>query len=480
MNFKMIARMLGLVLVCLAGLMILPVVTGLYFHETDAAAAFLCVAVITALLGYFCLRSKPETTELYAREGFAAVGLVWLTVSLLGSLPAYLCGDIPSYVDALFESVSGFSTTGATVLTDMESMSRSCMLWRLFSQWIGGMGVLVFMMAVMPMSGEHSMHIMRAEFPGPSVGKLVPRARETAMILYLIYISLTAVSLVLYKIGGMSWYDSIVHAFATTGTGGFSTRAGSLGAWNSKLIEVFTAIMVLLCSVNFNVYYCLLVGKPKAAFKNEELRWFFIMVGFAVLTIALNLRSYYGSFGTALRHAFFNASMSVSTTSFSMVDYTKWPQYSQLMLCVLMFVGGCAGSTCGGLKLSRFMVLVKSAAADLRSMVHPRSVNPVQMDGKRMKPEAVKAIQNYFFIYVMIIFVCTLVISLDGFDAATNFSASLACLSNIGPGLGINGPYGDYSMFSDLSKMVLAFVMLLGRLELYPLLALMVPTTWRK
>ena len=480
MNYKMIARVLGMVLVCLACLMILPIVTGFYYGETDAVSAFICVAAVTAFLGYICLRAKPESTELYAREGFAAVGLVWISVALLGSLPFYLSGDVPVFVDALFESVSGFTTTGATVLKDIEAMSRSCLLWRLFSQWIGGMGVLVFMLAVMPMSGEHSMHIMRAEFPGPAVGKLVPRARQTALILYLIYIGLTVLSMLAYKLSGISWYEALVHAFATAGTGGFSTRNGSLGAFGSLGIEMTASVFVLLFSINFNVYYCFLVRRTKAALKSEELRWFFAIIAFGVLTIALNLRGYYGSFMTALRHAFFNTSMSISTTSFSVADYTKWPQYSQLMLMLLMLIGGCAGSTCGGLKLSRFMVLIKSAASDLKGMVHPRSVNPVQIDGRRMKPEAVRAIQNYFFIYMMIIFVCTLLVSLDGFDAATNFSSALACLSNIGPGLGINGPYGDYSMFSPLSKMVLALVMLLGRLELYPLLALAAPSTWKK
>ena len=440
MNYKMVGRVLGMVLLCLAGLMLVPLLAGIIYGE-NVRPFVLCIALSLAL-GLGLASIKPDSTDLFARDGFLAVGLAWMLMSLLGALPYILSGDIPDFVDALFESVSGFSTTGATVLTDVETLSRSCMLWRLLSQWIGGMGVLVFMLAVMPMSGEHSMHIVRAEFPGPTVGKLVPRVRETAKILYLIYVGMTLLEFVLLACGGMSIYEALGHAFASAGTGGFSTRNASLGEFNSRYIEVVATVFELLFSVNFFIYYCIIA--------------------------------------TALHQAFFNVSMSISTSSFATVDYTLWPQYSKWMLLMLMLIGGCAGSTCGGLKLSRAMILVKTALSDLRRMAHPRSVNPVQIDGKRVAPETVKAVHTYFVLYIFIILSCTLLISLDGFDTAPNFSASLACLSNIGPGLGVNGPYGNYSMFSDLSKLLLSFVMLLGRLELYPILVMLMPSTWRR
>lgn len=478
MNFKMISKVLGLVLLCLAGFMILPMLFGLWYGEN--ISAFVISAALSGALGLGLTRLRPQAESLYARDGFLTVGLAWLLMSLLGALPFYISGDIPNFTDAFFESVSGFTTTGATVLTDVEALSRSCMLWRLFSQWIGGMGVLVFMMAVMPMSGEHSMHIMRAEFPGPTVGKLVPRASQTAKILYLIYVGMTALETVLLMLGGLSFYEALVHAFATAGTGGFSTLNASLGGFHSLYIETVAAVFVLLFSVNFHLYYCILAGRWTAALKNEELRWFIGVVAFSVLTIGLNLRGYYGRLSTGLRHAFFNVAMCISTSSFNTVDYTKWPEYSKWLLLMLMLIGGCAGSTCGGLKLSRFMVLMKTAFAELYHMVHPRTVTAVMLEGKRVKGETVRAIYTYFFLYIFIIMGAALIISTDGFDTATNFSAALACLSNIGPGLGVNGPTGNYSMFSAPIKLVLSLVMLMGRLELYPVLVILLPSTWKK
>lgn len=478
MNFRMIGKVLGLVLLCLAGLMVLPILVGLWYGED--ISAFVVSAMLSGALGFGLTGLRPQAEALYARDGFLTVGLAWLMMSLLGSLPFYISGDIPNFVDAFFESVSGFTTTGATVLTDIEALSRSCMLWRLFSQWIGGMGVLVFMMAVMPMGGEHSMHIMRAEFPGPTVGKLVPRASQTAKILYLIYVGMTVLETVLLMLGGLSFYEALVHAFATAGTGGFSTLNDSLGGFHSLYVETVAAIFVLLFSVNFHLYYCILAGRWATALKNEELRWFVGIVAFSVLTIGLDLRGYYGSFATGLRHAFFNVAMCISTSSFNTVDYTKWPEYSKWLLLMLMLIGGCAGSTCGGLKLSRFMVLVKTAFAELYRMAHPRTVTAVMLEGKRVKSETIRAIYTYFVIYMFIIMGATLIISTDGFDTATNFSAALACLSNIGPGLGVNGPTGNYSMFSAPIKLVLTLVMLMGRLELYPVLVILLPSTWKK
>ena len=480
MNTRMIARSLGLILLCLAVLLLLPLIAGLYYGES--VLGFIVTIAISAAAAFVLTRFKPESTDISAREGFVIVGMGWILLSAIGALPFVISGDIPNYIDALFETASGLTTTGATIMTDIEAMSRGGMFWRMFTHWIGGMGVLVFIMAVMPMNGAHSMHLMRAEVPGPTVGKLVPRVRETAKILYLIYVGMTLLEFVLLTCGGMSIYEALGHAFASAGTGGFSTRNASLGEFNSLYIEVVATVFELLFSVNFYIYYCILTGRAKSALKNEELHCFIGIVLFAVVSIAINLysRGYYGSIATALHQAFFNVSMSISTSSFATVDYTLWPQYSKWMLLMLMLIGGCAGSTCGGLKLSRAMILVKTALSDLRRMAHPRSVNPVQIDGKRVAPETVKAVHTYFVLYIFIILSCTLLISLDGFDTATNFSASLACLSNIGPGLGVNGPYGNYSMFSDLSKLLLSFVMLLGRLELYPILVMLMPSTWRR
>lgn len=479
MNYRMIGHVLGMVLLCLTGLLLLPLVTGIIYGE-DIRNFVICIA-ICAVPGLALAGIKPRSKDLYARDGFLTVGLAWIILSLIGSLPYWISGEIPHFADALFESVSGFSTTGATILPDVEALSRSNMLWRLFSQRIGGMGVLIFMLTVIPISGEHSMHIVRAEFPGPTVVKLVPRVRQTAKILYLIYIGMTALEFTLLLCGGMSVYEALVHSFASAGTGGFSTRNASLGDFNSLYIEIVVTVFELLFSVNFYIYYCILAGRIKTALKNEELHFFIGIVVFSVATISLNLfcTSYYSSFSTCLHQAWFNVSMSVSTSSFANVDFTLWPEYSKWTLLMLMLVGGCAGSTCGGLKLSRVIILLKTAYADLRRMVHPRSINPVQIDGKRVAPETIRAVHTYFVMYIFIILTCTALLSLNGFDTATNFSASLACLSNIGPGIGINGPYGNYSMFSDLSKMVLSFVMLLGRLEIYPILLLLLPSTWK-
>jgi trk system potassium uptake protein TrkH len=478
MNYKMIGRVLGMVMLCLAGLMLLPLVVAIIYGED--VTPFATSSLISAFLGLCLVSLKPRQNELYARDGFIAVGLAWLLMSVLGMLPFVLSGDIPSLVDALFESVSGFTTTGATVLRDIESLSRSCMFWRLFSQWIGGMGVLVFMMAVMPMGGEHSMHIMRAEFPGPTVGKLVPRAKQTAKILYLIYVAMTAVEAVLLKLGGLSFYDALVHSFATAGTGGFSTLNASLDGFNSLYVENVAAIFVLLFSINFHLYYCILAGRASTALKNEELHWFICIVVFSVATVTFNLRNYYENILTALRHAFFNVAMCISTSSFNTVDYTKWPEYSKWLLLLLMLIGGCAGSTCGGLKLSRVMVLLKAGFAELQHMSRPRSVRVITVDGKPVKAETLRAICLYFVLYIFIILISTLLIATDGFDTATSFSAALACLSNIGPGLGVNGPTGNYCMFSSQIKLLLCLIMLMGRLELYPILVLFLPSTWRK
>ena len=477
MNIRMMAQILGRVLLIMAGLMLLPFVTALIFGES--VLPFAVTIALTALLGGAMLLLRPRSRDIYAREGFASVGLSWLLMSLLGALPFVLSGDIPSFVDAFFETASGFTTTGASVLNDVESLSRSALFWRSFTHWIGGMGVLVFLMAVMPMSGERSMHIMRAEVPGPTVGKLVPRAKETARILYLIYTGFTVAETVLLMFGGMSFYEALLHAFATAGTGGFSTRNASIAAFDSVYIETVIGAFLVLFGTNFNLFYLILIGRVREALRSEELHRYLEIIVLCVLAIVLGTRKLYGG-AQALRHGFFIVMATISKAGFCTQDYTLWPAWLQTMIVILMFIGGCAGSTGGGLKLSRVMLLIRTAAADVGRVISPRRVNRVQMDGRRVTPETTGAIYSYTALVMLLLLLCTALISFDGFDFATNFTAALSCVSNVGPGLGLIGPSGNFSIFSPLSKIVMSFTMLFGRLEIYAMLILFIPSAWRR
>ena len=476
MNLRFISRVLGLILLCLAALMLLPLFVGLLYGEN--VLNFLIPIAVSAVSGLFLTRFKPRSTELFAREGFIIVGLGWILLSLLGALPYVISGSIPSYVDALFETVSGFTTTGATILRDFDNLPRSEMFWRLFTHWIGGMGVLVFVMAVLPMSGEHSMHIMRAEIPGPTVGKLVPRARQTALILYLIYVVLTIINTVFLIFGGMSFYDALLHAFATAGTGGFSTRSSSIGEFHNPYIEIVTATFMLLFGINFNLFFLLLLGRVRDVVKNEELRWYLCIIAVAVVILIPGLAGSMG-LGEAARHAYFIVTSVISTTCFTIADYTLWPSYCQWIILLLMFMGACACSTGGGLKISRFATLIKSVRMEVRQVIRPRGVYRVQMDGRRVDAGAVRAISVFFVLYVFLILLFTFLISFDGHDIATNFSAALACLSNTGLGVGLVGPSGSFNVYSDLSKLFLSLAMLFGRLEIYPILVLFSVPTWK-
>ncbi|MCR5663283.1 MAG: TrkH family potassium uptake protein [Oscillospiraceae bacterium] len=479
MNGRMIARIVGSVLLLLAAFLLLPLIVGLIYREN--VLGFGLTAALALGLGLLLtLVFKPVRTDLYAREGFTAVGLVWLSMSLIGALPLVINGDIPRYIDAFFEISSGFTTTGASVLPDVEALSRSGQFWRIFTHWLGGMGVLVFVMAVMPLSGDHSMHIMRAEIPGPSVGKLVPRARKTAIILYLIYIGLTVSETVLLMFGHMSFYEALLHAFASAGTGGFSTRADSIAAFNSPYIELVIAVFLIFFGTNFNLFYLILIGRPKEALRSEELHWYWGILLGSVIAITAGILPIYGSLGTSLRHAFFNVCTISSTAGFGTEDFTKWPGYIQTLLVLLMFIGGCGGSTGGGLKLSRVMLLVKTAAADVKKIVRPRSVNRVQLDGQRVSADTCRAVYTYFALYMLILLACAFLVSFDGYDFSTNFTAALSCMSNIGPGLSMIGPKGSFAIFSDFSKLVLAITMLFGRLEIYAMLILFLPSTWKR
>ena len=477
MNYRMIAFILGRVLLILAALMLLPLIAALVYGES--VLPFVVTILLTALCGGVLLLIRPKTREIYAREGFSCVGLSWLAMSLLGSLPFVIGGDIPRFVDAFFETVSGFTTTGASILNDIESLSRSGLFWRSFTHWIGGMGVLVFLMAVMPMSGERSMHIMRAEVPGPTVGKLVPRARQTARILYLIYTGFTVAETILLMCGGMSFYEALLHAFATAGTGGFSTRNASIAAFDSAYIEGVIAFFLVLFGMNFNLFYLMLIGRVREAFRSEELHRYFEIILVSIGLIVLGTFRNYG-FWQSLRNGFFLTMTTLSTAGFCTVDYTLWPAYLQTMIVLLMFIGGCAGSTGGGLKLSRVMLFVRTAAADVGRVVSPRRVNRVEMDGKRVTPETTGAVYAYVALVMLILLGCTALVSLDGYDFSTNFTAALSCISNVGPGLGRIGPSGNFAIFSSFSKIVMAITMLFGRLEIYAMLILFIPSTWKR
>ena len=478
MNRRMICRVLGLILACEAALLILPTVAGLCYGES--VTHFLITMALSGALGFLLTRVKPYSDVIYAKDGFVVVSLGWVLMSMIGALPFVLSGDIPNYIDALFETVSGFTTTGASILEDVEGLSRGCMFWRSFTHWIGGMGVLVFIMAVLPMSGEHSMHIMRAEVPGPTVGKLVPRLRQTAKILYLIYIAMTLLEMLLLLLGGMSFYDALLHAFATAGTGGFSTRAASIAAFDSLYLEMVIAVFMVLFGVNFNLYFLLLIGRWKDALKSEELHWYLGIIAASVMAIALGISKMYGGLATGLRHAFFYVAFITSSTGFGTVDFVTWPEYCKWIIVMLMFCGACAGSTGGGIKTSRVIILFKNVACEIRQMIHPRAVTRVQLDGKRVDSDGLKAVSTFFTSFMLLLITGSFLVSLDGYDMATNFSAVLSSLSNIGPGMSLIGPTGNYNIFSYGSKLVLTVMMLIGRLEIFPILILFSPSTWKR
>ncbi len=478
MNFAIICRTLSNILLILSALMLLPLAVGLIYGEN--ILNFAITIALTAGIGFVLSLAKPVSRSLFAREGFIIVGLAWILISALGALPFVISGSIPNYIDAFFETVSGFTTTGASIISNVELLPRAELFWRSFTHWLGGMGVLVFAFAILPLSGDHSMHIMRAEVPGPTVGKLVPRTRKTARILYAIYLVLTLVQTVFLMFGGLSLYDALLHAFATAGTGGFSNYAASVGHFDSAYVEMVCAVFMFIFSINFNLYFLILIGRPLQALKNEELRWFGIIVAGATLAIACGIREMYGSFLTALRHAFFNAASIISTTGFCTVDFNTWPEFAKWLIILLMFCGACAGSTGGGLKVSRIAILLKAAICEIRHTVRPRSVNRVRMDGKPVSDQSIHTVLVFFVLYICLLLLSAFIISFDGLDVTTTFTAALTCISNVGPGLGMVGPAGNFAVFSPLSKLVLSMAMLFGRLEIYPLIILFARSTWKR
>ncbi len=479
MNRRMVLKTLGQISLFESLLLFLPLAVALIYGEMSVAIAFLKTIFICLAAGVVIIfLSRPDSRVIYAKESFVIVSLAWVITSVFGALPFVFSGEIPNFVDAFFETVSGFTTTGASIVTDVEKMSHGILFWRSFTHWIGGMGVLVFIMAIIPVS-DRSIHLMRAEMPGPIVGKLVPKAKDTAKILYLMYIVLTALQVMMLLFGGMNLFESVVHAFGTAGTGGFGVRADSIGGYNSYIQWVIT-IFMLLFGINFNLYYLIILKKFKSAIKSTEL-WFYLgVVGVSVMIITANIYPLVNNISDAIRHSAFQVSTIITTTGYATTDFNLWPNLSKAILLILMFFGGCAGSTAGGLKISRIVILVKTIRRELKRMLHPRSVNTINFEGKPLDNSTIKGVSSYFAIYIALFAIIFLVLSIEPFGFETNFSATAACFNNVGPGFALVGPTGNYSFYSPLSKIVLSFAMLLGRLEIFPLVLALSYSTWKK
>lgn len=483
MNVKSISRTVGLILLITGIFQLFPLLIAVIDHEPRNILAYIESLCLILLVGSaLLLFSRGGNRMFSAQEGFAATGLSWIFMSAFGALPFFLSGQIPSYVDAFFEMVSGFTTTGASILTDVEALSRCNLFWRSFSHWLGGMGVLVFLLAVVPgarKNGGTGIYLMRAESPGPSVDKLTPHLRQTAMILYGIYILLTALCIMCLLLGGMPVFDSFCIAFGTAGTGGFAIKNSSMGGYSCFLQTVVTVFMFLF-GVNFSLYYMLLLRKFKAVFKNEELRLYFGIAAGSIVLIAINISRMYNTVYESVHHAAFQVVSIMTTTGYGTVDFEQWPAFSKAILLSLMFIGASAGSTGGGLKVSRVLLLMKSIRRTIRKALHPRRVQPVYMDGRAVSEEVCDNVNAYLAIYCVILVLSFAIISVDGFSIGTNFSAVASCFNNIGPGFELVGATQNFSIYSDLSKIILSLDMLLGRLEIFPLLLLLSPDTWSR
>lgn len=483
MNVKSISRTVGLILLITGIFQLFPLLIAVIDHEPRNILAYIESLCLILLVGSaLLLFSRGGNRMFSAQEGFAATGLSWIFMSAFGALPFFLSGQIPSYVDAFFEMVSGFTTTGASILTDVEALSRCNLFWRSFSHWLGGMGVLVFLLAVVPgarKNGGTGIYLMRAESPGPSVDKLTPHLRQTAMILYGIYILLTALCIGCLLLGGMPVFDSFCIAFGTAGTGGFAIKNSSMGGYSYFLQTVVTVFMFLF-GVNFSLYYMLLLRKFKAVFKNEELRLYFGIAAGSIILIAINISRMYNTVYESVHHAAFQVVSIMTTTGYGTVDFEQWPAFSKAILLSLMFIGASAGSTGGGLKVSRVLLLMKSIRRTIRKALHPRRVQPVYMDGRAVSEEVCDNVNAYLAIYCVILVLSFAIISVDGFSIGTNFSAVASCFNNIGPGFELVGATQNFSIYSNLSKIILSLDMLLGRLEIFPLLLLLSPDTWSR
>lgn len=474
MNKKVIVYLLGQVLKIEAALMILPIIMAIIFGEVEGLSFFI-VSVLCFVIGFIFTVKKPTNFTFYLKEGCITTALSWILLSIFGALPFVLNGDIPNFTNALFETVSGFTTTGASILDDVEALSNCSTLWRSFTHWIGGMGVLVFLLAIIPLSGGSNINLMRAESPGPSVGKLVPKIKYTAQLLYIIYFALTVVEIVLLLLGGAPFIDAINTSFGTAGTGGFGIKNDSIGGYNAYIQWVVTIFMILF-GVNFNAYYFILLKKWKKTLAMEEIRWYFIIIITSVTIICTQTYTKASGFFTTLRHSSFQVASIMTTTGFSTVDFDQWNQTAKTVLVMLMFIGACAGSTGGGIKVSRFIITVKTIFKELHSYIHPKSIKKINIDSKPIEHDVLRSTNVYFITFIMMFSLSVFLISFEGKDLTTNFTAIAATINNIGPGLNMVGPTKNFAHFSAFSKYVMMFDMLLGRLELFPMLILFHPS----
>ncbi len=487
MNKRMIAYISGLLMVCEAGLLLLPLIVALIYGDSTILS-FLITMAILCVVGLILIKLKPKDKTIYSRDGLVIVALGWIIMSAFGALPFFLSGEIPNYIDALFETVSGFTTTGSSILSDVEIMSKSLLFWRSFTHWIGGMGVLVFVMAVLPLAGGGGdLHLMRAESPGPEVGKLVPKSNSTARILYLIYFVMTVMCIILLLVGGMPLFDSLCISFGTAGTGGFGIKNDSIASYSPYCQNVITIFMMLF-GVNFNAYFLIIMGRFKDALKSEEVRTYFGIIFASVAVIAFNTRDYFDTIWEALHHSAFQVSTIITTTGYATTDFNQWPELSRTIIIMLMCIGACAGSTGGGFKIARVILLFKHARKEVRSVSHPRNVRVLKFEGQRVKDETLRATTAYLVIYVALICLSFFIVSLDNFDTTTSLTSVISCINNIGPNLGsriitpestvygAGGPYSNFGVFSNLSKIVLTLDMLFGRLELFNLIDFLTPS----
>lgn len=483
MNDKSIRFFLGHLLWIEAAFMAPALLISVFHGEWSAVGAFLMtMALMAVLVPLLFFRTKGER-KIYARDGIVIVSLSWIALSLFGSLPFVFSGGIPSFMDAWFETVSGFTTTGATILSDVEGLPMGLLYWRSFTHWLGGMGVLVFMLIVVPGGGRGNgdmLHILRAESPGPVVGKLAPKLRQSAGILYVIYFGLTVLEIVMLLLGGMPVFDAVTTAFGTAGTGGFAIKNASIAFYDSYYLQTVIAVFMMLFGVNFSIYNLLLLKQFRDVAKNEELRVYFGVMAGATILITLNILPLYGNIRDALHHSYFQVSSVMTTTGFCTADFNLWPEFSRMLLVLLMVMGASAGSTGGGVKVARIVILFKGLKNAIQKVIHPRAVRVVKMDGVQVEDGVIRSTSSYMTAYWLIVGVSMLLVSLDNFSLETSLSAVFACLNNIGPGLDVVGPVGNYSSFSALSKFVLSLTMLLGRLEIFPVLMLFVPQTWKE
>ena len=479
MNYAIVFRLLSYIFLIEGALLLLPALASLFYSEWAVLGVFVLTAAVCAVLGLLLHRVKPSSKVFYMREGFATTALSWVVISIMGAVPFVLTGCIPNPVDALFETVSGFTTTGASILPGVEDLPKGILFWRSFTHWIGGMGVLVFLLSLLPLTGGSHVNLMKAESPGPQVDKLVPKVQSTAKILYGIYLALTIMEFLFLLVGRMPVFEALLTSFGTAGTGGFGFKNDSFGSFSPYIQWVVTVFMILF-GVNFNVYFLILLRRFRRAAASEEVRGYFAIIAAATAIITLNIHSMYNSVGEALRHAAFQVGSIITTTGFSSCNFDLWPTLSKELLVMLMFVGACAGSTGGGMKVSRFLILGKTLGKELKQALHPQVVAPVRMDGKLINHETIRSTNVYVAAYLFIFAASLFLISLDGFDMVTNFTAIAATLNNIGPGLNQVGPMMNFGGFSNPAKLVMIFDMLAGRLEIFPMLVLFLPDTWRR